>query len=106
MAETKTERSDVISLNRFIQEIIGGSVRRHTFTQWELELLLDLQMCRVRKSARSELLRRYIKAVQQHYATGALAPLRLSAFLDRENQRSRAAAAENVETAEAVETAV
>lgn len=91
MAETRAERSDLTSLSRFVQEIIGGSVRRHTFTQWELELLLDLQMCRVRKSARSELLRRYIKAVQQHYSTGALAPLRLSAFLDGENQRSRAA---------------
>lgn len=100
MADTKAERSDLVSLNRFVQEIIGGSVRRHTFAQWELELLLDLQLCHVRKSARSELLRRYLKAVQQHYSTGALAPLRLSAFLDRENQRSRSVVQpEKVETA-------
>jgi len=80
------------SINRLVHEIIGGSVRRHTFSQWELELLLDLQTCRIRKSARAELLRRYIKAVQQHFSDGALAPLRLSAFLDRENQRSRSTA--------------
>lgn len=102
MADTKAERSDLASLNRFVQEIIGGSVRRHTFAQWELELLLDLQLCRVRKSARSELLRRYLKAVQLHFSSGGMAPLRLSDFLDHENQRSRAvpeAAADKVEVA-------
>ena len=89
MVESKIERSELTSINQLIQEIIGGSVRRHTFSQWELELLLDLQMCPVRKSARPELLRRYLKAVQQHYSDGAMDPLRLSSFLDRENLRSR-----------------
>jgi hypothetical protein len=84
------------SINRLIHEIIGGSVRRHTFSQWELELLLDLQTCRVRKSARSELLRRYVKAVQQHFTEGAVSPLRLAAFLEHENQRSRTPAKERV----------
>jgi hypothetical protein len=89
MAEPKSEKPELTSINQLIQDLIGGSVRRHTFTQWELELLLDLQTCRVRKSARPELLRRYVKAVQQQFAQGALGPLRLSTFLDRENQRSR-----------------
>ncbi len=89
MPELKAERSELTSLHQLIQEIIGGSTRRHLFTQWELELLLDLQMCRVRKSARPEVLRRYVRAVQQHYSEGALGPLRLSTFLERENQRSR-----------------
>lgn len=90
--DTKTDRSELTSLHQLVHDIIGGSVRRHTFTQWELELLLDLQLCRVRKSARPEVLRRYLKAVQQHYAKGALGPLRLSAFLDAENLRSRTGA--------------
>ncbi|MBV9085740.1 MAG: hypothetical protein JOZ62_23955 [Acidobacteriaceae bacterium] len=92
MTESRLERSELTSLNQLVQEIIGGSVKRHTFTQWELELLLDLQTCHIRKSARPEVLRRYVKAVQQHFAQGALEPLRLSAFLERENQRSRAGA--------------
>jgi len=89
MDDPGAERTEMTSINRLVHEIIGGSVRRHTFSQWELELLLDLQTCRIRKSGRAELLRRYVKAVQQHFSEGAMAPLRLSAFLDRENQRSR-----------------
>src|ERR1700761_2421064 len=45
MADPRTDRSELTSINQLIQDIIGGSVRRHTFTQWELELLLDLQTC-------------------------------------------------------------
>ena len=89
MADPRLDKSELTSINQLIQDIIGGSVRRHTFTQWELELLLDLQTCGVRKSARPELLRRYVKAVQQQFAQGSLGPMRLSAFLDRENQKSR-----------------
>ncbi len=93
MTDSQTERSELTALNQLVEEIIGGTVRRHTFTQWELELLLDLQMCRVRKSARGEVLRRYVRAVQQHFAQGAVEPLRLAAFLEQESQRGRAVAA-------------
>lgn len=96
MAESKTEHLEMTALHQLVQEIIGGSVRRNTFSQWELELLLDLQTCGVRKGSRSETLRRYLRAVQQHYSQGAMGPLRLSTFLDRENQRSRTAAGEPV----------
>lgn len=96
MADLRTDRAELTSINRLVHEIIGGSVRRHTFSQWELELLLDLQTCRIRKSARAELLRRYVRAVQQHFLDGAMAPLRLSAFLDVENQRSRASIKQDV----------
>ncbi len=86
MIDTRSERSELTSFNQLVQDVIGGTVRRNTFTQWELELLLDLQTCRIRKSARPEVLRRYLKAVQQHFAQGATSPLRLSAFLEREAQ--------------------
>ena len=86
MTETKPETSELTSLNQLVHEIIGGTVRRNTFTQWELELLLDLQTCRLRKNARAEVLRRYVRAVQQHFAKGAADMLRLSTFLERENE--------------------
>lgn len=95
MGETKTEQLEMTALHQLVQDIIGGSVRRNTFSQWELELLLDLQTCGIRKASRSETLRRYLRAVQQHYAKGAVGPLRLSAFLDRENQKSRSNAQPN-----------
>jgi hypothetical protein len=88
------ERSDWTSFNQLLHELIGGAIRRHTFTQWELELLLDLQMSRIRKSSRPDVLRRYLRAVQQHFAQGATVPLRLSAFLESESQQ-RAGAAES-----------
>ena len=87
MAEMKSDRSELTSLNQFVHEIISGTVRRNTFTQWELELLLDLQTCRVRKSSRPDILKRYVRAVQHHHSQGAPDSLRLSQFLDREHDR-------------------
>jgi hypothetical protein len=90
MTDTRLESSELTSFNQLVQEMIGGTIRRHTFTQWELELLLDLQTCRIRKSARPEVLRRYLRAVHQHFLEGESTPLRLSVFLASENQNSRA----------------
>ncbi len=87
MAEMKSDRSELTSLNQFVHEIISGTVRRNTFTQWELELLLDLQTCRVRKSSRPDILKRYVRAVQHHHSQGAPTSLRLSQFLEREHDR-------------------
>lgn len=80
----RRDRSDLASYSQLVQELINGSVRRHTFTQNELELLFDLQMCKLRKSSKPEALRRYLRALHQ---TGALdsAPLRFAAFLQRES---------------------
>lgn len=93
------ERSDWTSFNQLVHELIGGAIRRHTFTQWELELLLDLQMSRIRKSSRPEVLRRYMRVVHQQFAQGATAPPRLSMFLEAESQRA-AGAAEIAQSAE------
>ena len=77
------------SVSQFVHEVISGSVRRNTFTPWELELLLDLQASRVRKGSRPEVLKRYLRAAQQDAAHGSSDLLRLSAFLARENEQSR-----------------
>jgi hypothetical protein len=60
-----------------------GTLRRHTFAPHELDLLLDLSTCGVRKSARTGLLRRYLshlKAMQRTQGD-AVPPPRLSLFL-------------------------
>jgi len=77
------ERLDLTSFSQFVQELIGGVVRRHTFTRLELDLLLDLQNCGLRKSSRPEVLRRYLKAVQQQFASDASNPPRFSHFLEQ-----------------------
>jgi hypothetical protein len=84
---TPTERSDLMSFNQLVQELISGTVQRHVFTQRELELLLDLQTCSIRKCARADVLRRYLKAVQQHFTGDASNLLRLSAFVEQESQQ-------------------
>lgn len=72
------------SFSQLVQELIHGSVRRHTFTKNELELLFDLKHSRLRKSSRPEVLRRYLRAVQQQWNVHGVA-LRLSTFLEQEN---------------------
>jgi len=81
------EQLDLTSFSQLVQELIGGVIRRHTFAPHELELLLDFQSCRIRKSARPEILRRYLKAVQQQLACDGSRPLRLSDFVENEQRR-------------------
>jgi hypothetical protein len=69
----------------------GATIRRHTFSQWELDLLLDLQHLRLRGASRTDVLRRYLRAVQKQCAEGAVAPVRLSLFIASETLRRAAA---------------
>ena len=48
----KRSYSEWLSFSQLIQELIGGVIRRHIFSQWELDLLLDLQLSRMGKTAR------------------------------------------------------
>lgn len=93
MTGTALERSDLASFTQLLQELIGGVVQRHVFSRPELELMLDLETCRLRKAARADLLRRYLKTVQQQFAEGCASPLRLSLFLHGETQQHIARAA-------------
>ena len=88
----KRSYSEWLSFSQLIQEIIGGVIRRHIFSQWEMDLLLDLQLSRMGKTARADLLRRYLKVVQQQHAAGALPPPRLGLFLAARNEARLAAA--------------
>ncbi|MBV9676695.1 MAG: hypothetical protein JO185_10200 [Acidobacteriaceae bacterium] len=89
MTDTQAECLDLASFSQLVQEVITGSVRRHTFTRYELELLFDLQRSRLRKSSRPDVLRRYLRAVQHHFAEeSSLLPL--SAFLERQNEKRAA----------------
>ena len=82
----KRSYSEWLSFSQLIQELIGGVVRRHMFSERELDLLLDLQLSAMSKTERSVLLRRYLKFVLQEQAAGALEPPRLGPFLTSQNQ--------------------
>jgi hypothetical protein len=68
--------------NRLIQELLRGSMHRNTFRPWEIELLLDIESCNLRESAKRETLKRYQRAVQRHMEKGAPLPLKLSEYLE------------------------
>jgi hypothetical protein len=89
VTDTQGKCPDLASFSQLVQELITGSVRRHTFTPWELELLLDLQRSRLRKSSKPDALRRYLRALQQHFVDNS-SLLRLSTFLERENEKRAA----------------
>lgn len=68
--------------NRLIQELLRGNMRRNTFRPWEVELLLDIETCNLRESAKRETLKRYQKAVQRQMEKGARLPMKLSEYLE------------------------
>src|SRR5580698_2224403 len=83
MYESQPDSDAVLAqFNRLIQELLRGTMRRNTFRPWEVELLLDIESCRLRESAKRETLKRYQKAVQRHMEKGARLPLKLSEYLD------------------------
>ena len=86
----------IAQLSCLIQEVIAGQPRRHVFLPWELAILLDIESCAVRQSAREDLLRRYQRAACQHAAAGRTELLKFSEFLQeirRKRHLPKAAAA-------------
>jgi hypothetical protein len=91
MYESQPDSDAVLAqFNRLIQELLRGNMRRNTFRPWEVELLLDIEACSLRESAKRETLKRYQKAVQKHMEKGARLPLKLSEYL--ENVKTKKAA--------------
>jgi hypothetical protein len=86
--------------NRLIQELLRGNMRRNTFRPWEVELLLDIEACNLRESAKREVLKRYQKAVQRQMEKGARLPLKLSEYL--ENVKAKKAAQTDAQAAPSV----
>jgi hypothetical protein len=91
LPKLKATPSEWTSFTQLVQELIGGTVRRNLFTQWELNLLLDLQLSKMRKSSRGDVLRRFLRAVQHCQAQGADEPPRLAAYLEAAAPRKAAA---------------
>lgn len=68
--------------NHLIEELIAGKIERGRFETWEVDILLDVLGCSLRRFTRPFVLRQYQKAVQQQLENGATVPMRLSQFLE------------------------
>jgi hypothetical protein len=83
----------VVRFKRLMREIENGELARNSFHPWEVELIVDLEQCRLRANRR-RLLRRYQKAAVRGLEMGAQRPLKLSEYLARtRSRRTRASAA-------------
>ena len=67
--------------NRLIAELLRGSIVRTTFQPWEVDILLDMETCKLEARKRVETLRQYQKAVQKQMETGPGPPMKLSEYL-------------------------
>ena len=75
MGNSFIQTSNLAQFNNLIHELMQGGPKRTVFQKWEVDLLLDFGTCRMRQSARSEIL----PALPAHGATIFSArPVRLS----------------------------
>ena len=82
MAEAPASPEQILTqFDRLMRELLRGKISRNTFHPWEIELLLDIENCRMRESARDNILRRYQRAVQRQMEKGAAMPMKLSEYL-------------------------
>ena len=81
LVETVDSEARLNRFNRLLQELIRGSMNRNTFQPWEIEILLDIEICNLREAVKKETLRRYHKAVQRAMEKGAPVPFKLSQYL-------------------------
>ncbi len=68
-------------LDKMLEDLISGRLRRTTFQPWEVEVLLEIQACRMSDSKRKMLLRRYQKAVHRWFSRGERTLLSFSDYL-------------------------
>ena len=80
-AEGKAKKST--KLKRLIDEVITGELRRCRFDPWEIEILLDIESCKLTGSpvTRQRLLRGYLEAAHRQMEEEPV-PLRLSKYVE------------------------
>jgi hypothetical protein len=74
--------------NRLLGEVMEGDFRRNSFLPWELDILMDMESCRLERRRRLEILRQYRRAVQHQLEKSSGPPMKLSAFLEIRAERA------------------
>jgi hypothetical protein len=67
--------------NRLMGELARGVIARNNFAAWEVEILLDIQNCKLESRRKSEIMRQYGRAVGRQMESGPGPPMKLSDFL-------------------------
>ena len=75
-----------LMLNRFrrlVRDLQRGTITRNSFEPWEVDILLDIESCQLKRGQREETLQHYQRAVERQLETGKGPPMKLSEFLKR-----------------------
>ena len=90
--DIESRERQLIRFRRLFTELLRGKLIRNSFEPWEIDLLMDLETCRLPSRRRTEILRQYQRAVERQMESGAGPPMKLSRFLVlREQRRGQAA---------------
>jgi|SRR5581483_4535962 len=67
---------------RLMAELKSGVIRRNHFESWEVEILLDLEKCRLSPRRWARALEKYSKAVERQLEKGTGPPIKPSQVLE------------------------
>ena len=70
-----------VRFNRLIKYLLEGDLKRNSFQSWEIQILLDVQRCRLPNARFRRVILRYQRYVNRRLFHGAPAPPTLSEYL-------------------------
>jgi hypothetical protein len=72
--------------NLLMGAVLGSGVRRSNYQPWEIEILLDIESCRLHGIDKRKVLSEYHNVVQAELEDGAQLPIRFAEYLARREQ--------------------
>ena len=101
-ADELVERELVLNrFNRLVSELMRGVIVRNSFQPWEVEILLDFDLCKVERKRRLEILRQYQRAVERQMNAGPGPPMKFSEFLEFRARRRNSTAGNTADSGKA-----
>ena len=73
--------------HRLLAEVIRCETSRTVFQQWEVEILMDIEACKLEPKGKAATLRQYLRAVERQMGKGPGPPMKLSEFFQRRSTR-------------------
>ncbi|MBI1895711.1 MAG: hypothetical protein HYS04_04110 [Acidobacteria bacterium] len=75
--------------HKLIENLLRGKLDRHAFERWEIELLLEVEACRLPKSKRDRALRSYRSFVLRQIESGCTRLAGFAEYLAERGQKRR-----------------
>ena len=82
MPELPDSDTVLAQFDRLMKELLNGNSRRNSFQPWEIDILLNIEICDLATASKRDILRRYQNAVRRQMEQGARLPLKFSEYLE------------------------